>query len=30
MPLLFAPLLPIFAILFLLGCERLEQGLDDR
>ena len=28
--LLFAPLLPILAMVFLLGCERLERGLDDR
>jgi hypothetical protein len=26
---LFAPLLPILALAFLLGCERLERGLDD-
>jgi len=28
-PMLFAPLLPILALAFLLGCERLERGLDD-
>jgi len=28
--LLLVPLLPLFAMVFLLGCERLERGLDDR
>jgi len=27
---LVAPLLPVLAMLLLLGCERLERGLDDR
>jgi len=27
---LLVPLLPLFAMVLLLGCERLERGLDDR
>jgi hypothetical protein len=27
---LLVPLIPLFAMALLLGCERLERGLDDR